>query len=130
VILAVVNFSFFKGMNWNPVGIMLATLRSPIRVFPMNCKEDSKPPTEGSLALQLERGVLTTRLQSVNSEERTYCRGSKRIENTPLPLVVALETTFPAPHCSCTRASRSKHNKILYEEMKSILAETNMDGKC
>lgn len=73
-------------------------------MLPLNCKGDSKPPTEGSVALQLERGVLTTRLQSINTEERTYCRGSKRIENTPLPLVVALETTFPTPHCSCTRA--------------------------
>ena len=99
-------------------------------MLPLNCKGDSKRPTEGSVALQLERGVLTTRLQSINAEERTYCRGSKIIENTPLPLVVALGTTFPTPHCTCTRASRSKHNKTSYEEMKINFAETNLDGKC
>jgi hypothetical protein len=94
------------GANRKPVGTTLATRRRPPRmVFPMSCKGDLKTPRAGSLALQVERGVLTTRLQSVNSEERRNCRGSNSIENTPAPLVVVLETAFPPPHCSCTRAS-------------------------
>lgn len=71
----------------------------------MSRKGDSRAPEEGSPELQVDSGVLTTRLQLVNSEERRNCNGSKSIENSPAELVVALEITFPAPHCNCTGAS-------------------------
>lgn len=87
--------------------MMFATFSRPRRVFPMNCKAETKAPTAGDLALQLASGVLTTRLQLVSNEESTYCRGSSTIENIPDPFVVALETIFPL-HCNCTRASEEK----------------------
>ena len=70
----------------------------------MNCMRDSKTPTGGSVELQVERGVVTTRLQRFKSTvgERKSCVESKENENTPLALVVVLATTFPAPHRSCT----------------------------
>ena len=76
-------------------------------VFPMNCKDDSRPPRAGRVELQLASGVATFRLQVVNKEERITLRGSSKIEKTPDPLVVDVETTFP-PHCNCTRASARK----------------------
>ena len=75
----------------------MVIFRSPTRVFPRICKDENNPPTDGSVALQLERGVLTAKLQLFSSEGRRNCNGSKRIENIPDPLVVELETTFP-PH--------------------------------
>lgn len=76
----------------------------------MKFKDERRPPTEGKLALQVESGVETTSLQSDNKEERTKWSGSKTMENIPDPFVVALDTTFPDPHWSCTRASTK--NKI------------------
>ena len=70
----------------------------------MNCMGDSKTPTAGSVELQVERGVITTRLQLLKctfAERKTRVE-SKENENTPLALVVVLATTFPAPHRSCT----------------------------
>lgn len=116
LVLIIADYDQVVGASRKPVGIMLATRRRlPRTVFPTSCKGERKTPRAGSLALQVERGVLTTRLQSVNSEETTNCRGSNSIENTPAPLVVVLETAFPPPHCSCTRASiyiiACKHHK-------------------
>lgn len=59
-----------------------------------------RPPTPGRVASQVESGVLTTKLQPVRRVERRNCRGSKTMENSPAPFVVALETTFPDPHCN------------------------------
>jgi hypothetical protein len=51
--------------------MMFATLRrAPRGVFPMNCKDDRRPPRAGRLELQLVSGVSTFRLQLVNNEER------------------------------------------------------------
>lgn len=73
-------------------------------MFPTNCKEESKWPRSGKLASHLASGVVTASLQLASTDESIYCSGSKTIENTPDPFVVALDTTFP-PHCSCTPAS-------------------------
>ena len=56
------------------------------------------------MELQVERGVVTTRLQRFKGTvgKRESRVESKENENTPLALVVVLATTFPAPHRSCT----------------------------
>ena len=65
--------------------------------------DDVKTPTGGSMGLQVERGVVTTRLQLLKPipAERKTCVKSKVNENTPVALVVVVATTT-APHCSCT----------------------------
>lgn len=53
-------------------------------VFPMNCKADvSNPPVPDKLGLQMESGVLTTSLQSDNSEDKRKWSGSNTIEKIP-----------------------------------------------
>lgn len=59
---------------------------------------------EGRAALHVDSGVDTTSLPLFKSELRIIVAGSSRMENTPLPSVVALETTAP-PYWSCTWAS-------------------------
>lgn len=61
-------------------------------------------PPSGRAELQVDRGVLTTKLQLLRSEDRRVLNGFKNIVNTPALSVVVLETTVP-PHCSCTAAS-------------------------
>ena len=92
----------------------MRTTRTPKTSVRTNTMDDVKTPTGGSMGLQVERGVVTTRLQLLKPTpgERRTCVKFKENENTPLALVVAVETTT-APHCSCTRASRSKHNKTI-----------------
>lgn len=75
-------------------------------VFPMNCKaDDSNPPVPDKLGLQMESGVLTTSLQSDNSEDKRKWRGSNTIEKIPWPFVETVDTTFPDPHSSWRVAS-------------------------
>ncbi|KAL5713106.1 hypothetical protein ACHQM5_015214 [Ranunculus cassubicifolius] len=66
----------------------------PETVSPTRCKAEvrSPPPPVNKEALQADSGVRITRI------------GLGMIENTPDRLVVALATTFPDPHCSCTTA--------------------------
>ena len=52
----------------------------PRTVFPTYCKGEAKLSTEGSLALQLERGVLTTRLHLLNSVWRRTCEDSGELK--------------------------------------------------
>lgn len=84
----------------NPAGPMLTILRRPARTLPISCKGDCRIPPAGRAELQLVSGVLTIRLQFVRRDERRNWIGSSKIENAPEALVVALETTFPAPHCN------------------------------
>ena len=51
----------------------------PRTVFSTYYKGEAKLSREGRLAIQLERGVLTTRLQLLNSVWRRTCRGFKGI---------------------------------------------------
>ena len=55
--------------------------------------DDVKTPRGGSVGLQVERGVITTRLQLLKPTlaERKTCVKSKENKNTPLALVVVLE---------------------------------------
>ncbi|KAF5175063.1 hypothetical protein FRX31_035350 [Thalictrum thalictroides] len=88
-------------------------LMIPPTVLPKNCRVEVRTPLVGNEELQVTSGVPTIRLQPVRSDERTNWSGFNRIENTPAALVVALATTFPVPHCSCTRASaREKPSKL------------------
>ena len=61
-----------------------------------------------SVGLQVERGVVTTRLQLLKptpGERRTSVKFKENV-NTPLALVVVV-ATITAPHCSCTRDRKS-----------------------
>lgn len=89
-------------MRLKPTGMMLTMLRRPAMVFPINCNGDERRPVNPDrLELQADSGVLTSSLQSDNSELRRNWRGSNKIEKIPLPLVVTVEITFPAvPHNS------------------------------
>ena len=81
----------------------MRTTRTPKTSVLTNTMDDVKTPTGGSVGLQVERGVITTRLQLLKptlAERKTRVK-SKENENTPLALVVVVATTT-APHCSCT----------------------------
>lgn len=60
-------------------------------------------------------GAWHTRLQLHYSVSRRTSRAFKGTENILALLFVAPASKFLAPHCSCTRASRSKHNKTMVE---------------
>ena len=60
-------------------------------------------------------GAWHTRLQLHYSVSRRTSREFKGTENILALLFVAPASKFPAPHCNCTRASRSKHNKTMVE---------------
>lgn len=92
------------GKKWNPDGMMLAMVWVPTLVIPAKFRVEMRPPVEGSLALQFERGVATTKLQPLRSEARSNSNGSIIMENVPSSLVLALESSFP-PQTSCTWAS-------------------------
>ena len=52
----------------------------PRTMFPTYCKGEAKLSTEGRLVLQLERGVLTTRLQLLNSVWRRTWEDSRELK--------------------------------------------------
>nr|POE49713.1 hypothetical protein CFP56_31165 [Quercus suber] len=52
----------------------------PRTVFPTYCKGEAKLSTEGRLALQLEKGVLTTRLQLLNSVGEELVEDSRELK--------------------------------------------------
>lgn len=80
-------------------------LRRPFTIFPTKLNDESRPPTDGNVVLQVDNGVATARLQLFRTEERRNCKGSNDIENTPMLFVVVVDTTFPLPHLNCTAAS-------------------------
>lgn len=81
---------------------------------PTCSKSETKEPKDGKLELQVDSGVLTTSLQLVSKEERRNCSGSKSMEKSPAELVVAVEITFPAPHCNCTTASAKNIQRVYH----------------
>jgi len=52
-----------------PAGMILMMLRRPVRLLPIMANRETRLPTEGRLALQVERGVVTTTRQSERSVE-------------------------------------------------------------
>lgn len=72
-----------------------------------SCRADWRSPLVGSERPQVERGVVTTSLQSLRSVDRSEVMKLTCMLNTPLEFVVAVLTTL-LPHCSCTPASANK----------------------
>ncbi|KAK3005352.1 hypothetical protein RJ639_015869 [Escallonia herrerae] len=79
----------------------LVTFRRPMRVLPTSCKGDSRRPTAGRVALQVESGVLTTRLHLESTLERGNGEGFKTMEKNPDLFVAAFATTDALVQLGC-----------------------------
>lgn len=84
--------------------LRMAPIIPPRKPPELNCRDACRVPVEGSVELQLERGVLTTSLQVFSRVDNSVSNGFKTMANTPLLLVTALEMTL-LPQTSCTVAS-------------------------
>lgn len=82
------------------------TLKKPAGTVFTNCNGEMRRPVDGRFALQLERGVLTTRLQEDSIAFSVAFPGNAVTSYLPAAFVVTLDVTtrFAGWHSSCTEA--------------------------
>ena len=98
-------------MKLNSIGARKAVFVSTMTLLPMNCGFEMRRPEEGRVVLQVESGVVTTKIQSlrVREERAGFRNGLNVMKNVPNALVVDEPTTINlGPHWNCTVASARK----------------------